>query len=250
VRIELLGPPRLLRDSVVVDDANWRRARVRQLLAVLVVHRHVRRQRAGAMLWPDADEDGVSANLRMTLSYVQALLEPHRAKGDASWFVQQESGELVLGGGTHLGVDVWDFEDALDRAAEARRAAIPSAEVEQLLAAIELWRGEPLIDVLDQEWAATHLRRLTERFVSGVVRAAELLAAADRGDQALDVAERGLAVEPWSEALHRVIVSVLVGSGRVDEARRALARCNAALAEIGSTMTPAMAALGARIATG
>ena len=247
VRIELLGPPRLLRDGVVVDDANWRRARVRQLIAVLVVHRHVRRHRAGAMMWPDADEDGVSANLRMTLSYVQALLEPHRAKGDASWFVQQESGELVLGGGAYLGVDVWDFEDALDRAAEARRAAIPSAEVEHLLVAIELWRGEPLIDVLDQEWAAPHLRRLTERFVSGVVRAAELLAAANRGDEALEVAERGLVVEPWSEALHRVIVSVLVGTGRVDEARRALARCHAALAEIGSAMTPAMAALGARI---
>ena len=109
------------------------------------------------------------------------------------------------------------------------------------------WRGEPLIDVLDQEWAAPHLRRLNERFVSGVVRAAELLAAAGRGDEALAIAERGLGVEPWSEALHRVVITVLIGAGRDDEARRALARCNAALAEIGTPITPALAALGARI---
>ena len=247
IRIELLGPPRLLRDGVIVDDANWRRARVRQLIAVLVVHRHVRRQRAGTMLWPEADEDGVSANLRMTLSYVQALLEPHRAKGDASWFVQQESGSLVLGGASYLGVDVWDFEDALDRATEARRAAIPSAELDQLLTAIGLWRGEPLTDVLDQEWAAAHLRRLNERLVSSTVRAAELLAASGRGDEAVSVAERGLDVEPWAEALHRVIVAVHVGAGRLDEARRALTRCRDAIGDIGLTLSAATVALADRI---
>jgi LuxR family transcriptional regulator, maltose regulon positive regulatory protein len=247
VRIELLGPPRLLRDGELVDDANWRRARVRQLIAVLVVHRHVRRQRAGTMLWPEADEDGVSANLRMTLSYVQALLEPHRAKGDASWFVQQESGSLVLGGGSHLGVDVWDFEDALDHAADARRAAIPSAELDQLLAAIEVWRGEPLADVLDHEWAGPHLRRLNERFVNATVRAAELLAAAGRDAEALEVAERGLRVEPWSEALHRVIIAVHVSGGQADAARRALSRCDSALAEMGTVMSASMLALQARV---
>ena len=155
----------------------------------------------------------------------------------------------MLGGGSYLGVDVWDFEDALDRASEARRAAIPSAELDLLLVAVELWRGEPLVDVLDQEWAATHLRRLNERYISAALRAAELLAAAGRGDEAIVVAERGLDVEPWSEALHRVIVSVLVGGGRVDQARRALARCSEALGEIGTAMPPAMVALGARIGT-
>lgn len=249
VRIELLGPPRLLRDGVAVDDANWRRVRVRQLIAILAVHRRVRRQRAGIMLWPDADDDGVSANLRMTLSYAQALLEPHRAKGDASWFVQQESGSLVLGGGSHLSVDVWEFEDALDAAADARRSAMPSAELEQLLLALRVWRDEPLVDIADQEWAGPHLRRLQERFVTSAVRAAELLAAAARLDEAIEIAELGLRVEPWSEALHRVIVLAHLDRGSGSDATRALARCRAALAEIGVVPPDSIEALGQRISS-
>ncbi|MCU1391298.1 MAG: transcriptional activator domain protein [Ilumatobacteraceae bacterium] len=247
VRLEVLGPPRLLRDGVAIDDVNWRRARVRQLLTSLAVFRRVRRQRVGVMMWPDGDEASVSANLRMTLSYVQALLEPHRSKGDAPWFVRQESGALVLEGGGHLAVDIWEFDDAIDRAADARQAAIPSAELEFLLVAIDLWRGEPLADLSDLDWAGAQVRRLEERYVVAVVRAAELLAAAGRDERALEIAERGLQQEPWSEGLHRVVIATLIGLDDPDPARRALNRCRSALAELDLPLSPGLAQLVARV---
>ncbi|MCU1398579.1 MAG: transcriptional activator domain protein [Acidimicrobiales bacterium] len=247
VRIEVLGPPRLLRDGVVIEDVNWRRVRVRQLLASLAVFRRVRRQRAGLMMWPDGDEASVSANLRMTLSYVQALLEPQRSKGDAPWFVRQESGALVLEGGEHLAVDMWEFDDAIDRAADARQAAIPSVELEHLLVAIDLWRGEPLADLAELDWAGTQIRRLEERYVVAVVRAAELLAAAGHDARALEIAERGLQLEPWSEGLHRVVIATLVGLDDLDAARRALNRCRSALAELDLPLAPGLAQLVERV---
>ena len=52
-RIELLGPVRLLVDGDVVERPEQRRARVRELLAVLTIHPTLGRERAMDLLWPD-----------------------------------------------------------------------------------------------------------------------------------------------------------------------------------------------------
>ena len=54
------------------------RARVRQLLALLVVEPHLRRDRAMALLWPDLDQTAASRNLRVTLTYLRQLFREPR----------------------------------------------------------------------------------------------------------------------------------------------------------------------------
>ncbi|MEL7210917.1 MAG: hypothetical protein AAGK32_22235, partial [Actinomycetota bacterium] len=88
VRLDLLGTARLRRGTTEVDDADWRRAKVRLLLTALVLRRGLRREALGTLLWPDLDEEAVGRNLRLTLHYVQRLLEPERAKGDAPYLLR------------------------------------------------------------------------------------------------------------------------------------------------------------------
>ncbi|HET6963196.1 MAG TPA: BTAD domain-containing putative transcriptional regulator, partial [Acidimicrobiales bacterium] len=249
-RIEVLGPTRLLRDGVVVDHPDWRRQRVRQLVCVLVALRQVRRSQLGVLLWPEFDEKGVSSNLRMTLTYVHSLLEPQRGRGDAPWFIQQSGGVLCLRPDEHLSVDAWEFEAALDAADEAAAAGATTSELEHLLSAVGLWRGEYLEDAAGEEWADPLRERVRQRFVHAAVRAGELLLASGRFHPAIDAADRALSADPWCETAMRLRVSGFLAAGERTSAMHAFEAARRALTDLGIPPEPATEELGRRLATG
>jgi DNA-binding SARP family transcriptional activator len=233
VRVEVLGAARLQRGDRIVDDADWRRERVRALLLLLVVRSELRREEAATLLWPDLDQQKSAANLRLTLHYLQSVLEPHRAKREAPYFVSQDAGFLRLRGHDRLTVDAWELDALLDAAGDAEESGAMSRALELLLAATRLWRGEPFEDVAFAEWAAPTRDWLHARFVAAGVRAAELLVGADRPGEALELVERVLRAEPWSEAAYRVQVSAHLASGNRSAALRSLEACRAMLDELG-----------------
>jgi LuxR family maltose regulon positive regulatory protein len=57
LELKLLGAVELRRDGALVDAPEWRRERVRSLLAHLVLHRPVGRERLSADLWPALDPE-------------------------------------------------------------------------------------------------------------------------------------------------------------------------------------------------
>ena len=63
--------------------------RVQALLLVLLARGGGTQELAGA-LWPDLDTPGALRNLRVTLSYLLAVLEPDRPDGAPSFFVRAE----------------------------------------------------------------------------------------------------------------------------------------------------------------
>ena len=233
VRIEVLGPARLLVDGKPVDNPHWRRQRVRQLVCALVAERQIRRARLGAMLWPDFDEAAVSANLRQTLSYVQALLEPGRGRGDAPWFLTQEAGVLRLQGGEHLSIDAWDVEASLDRAAAAASTGVASLELAELLATLPCWRGDYLEDVAGEEWAEPRREAFRNRFVAGALRAGDLLVAGGRPADAVAAAVAARTADPWCEAAFRLEATAHLVAGDQSAARAALAAGLRRLDELG-----------------
>ena len=233
VRIEVLGSARFLVDGEPVDDPTWRRQRVRHLVCALVAHDEIRRARLSALLWPEFDEAAASANLRMTLSRLQSLLEPERTRGDASWFVRQDLGVLRLAGGDHLSVDAWELESHLGAALRARESGAPSIELDHLSQALDLWRGEYLDDVAGEEWAEPLCERMRRRFVAAAVRAGELLVAAARPAEAIRAADAAIATDRWCEAAYRVLASAYTAAGDADAARQATDACERRLAELG-----------------
>jgi DNA-binding SARP family transcriptional activator len=233
IRIEVLGPARLLLDGEIVDDRSWRRERVRHLVCALVAHREIRRARLGVLLWPEFDDAAVSANLRVTLSYVQSLLEPQRGRGHAPWFLQQDAGTLRLAGGDRLTVDSWELEAHLEAAAAAAESGAPSIELEHLLQVLALWRGDYLDDVAGEEWAEPLRERTRSRFVTAAVRAGELLVAAGRSEEAIRAADAALAADRWCETAYHLLASAHTAAGDADGARRAVESAERRLSELG-----------------
>jgi len=214
-------------------------------VCALVGLREIRRARLGTLLWPEFDEKAVSANLRLTLNYVQALLEPERTRGDAPWFLRQTAGSLTLRVDDHLSVDAWEFERELDAADAAKTT--PSVELQHLVAATDLWRGEYLDDVAGEEWADPLRERARQRFVRAAVRAGDLLVATERFPEAIVLADRALDADPWCEAAIRLRIGGLLASGDRAAARQAFESGRRALADLGVPLEPATEELGRRL---
>jgi LuxR family transcriptional regulator, maltose regulon positive regulatory protein len=237
LEVGVLGPTTLRRDGRVVEHPHWRRERVRALLLLLLARGGGAREEIAGALWPDLDEEAAGRNLRVTLSYLLAVLEPDREEGAPSFYVRSEGASLRLAGHEWLQVDAWDMERLLDAADAADRAGEPSSALTHYREAVALYRGPYLAEAGYEQWALPHRDRLSARFVVGAVRAGELTLAGDNADEALRLAARALEVEPYSEPAHRLVVAAHAAHGDLAAARRAIDTCLQQLDELGVTPT-------------
>jgi DNA-binding SARP family transcriptional activator len=232
VEIGLLGPPELRCGAEAGPPAAWRRERVRQLLAFLVLHPRTTREAVADALWPDLDADAAANNLRGTLSHLLSALQPGRKGRAPSYFVSTTEGGIVMTGADRLRIDVWELEAHLEEAAAAEHAGLPSVALASYRAAVALWRG-PFAAGAAWAWAEHDVERLTSRFAAAVARAAALSLAAGEVTEAERLAALVLDLDPWSEPAHRVLATAQLDRGDRTGARRTLERCRTALGELG-----------------
>jgi DNA-binding SARP family transcriptional activator len=232
LELRLLGPVELLRDGVPVDAPEWRRERVRSLLAHLVLHGSVHRERLGSDLWPTLDSDAQSRNLRVTLTHLLRVLEPGRSERDASFVIRPHGASLILYPGDCLDSDVWRFDDLRRRAVEADQRAAPSAALGPMREAVALWRDDPA-ELAAEAWALAQIEERRVHVVELALRAGELLLT--RGDpaEAARMGRTALRIDPWSERAHRALVAAYLAAGDSRAARHALHAYRTALAEVG-----------------
>src|SRR5207248_33096 len=142
VTVKALGPLGVWRAGEPVDDADLRRQRVRELLCFLIVRSRVRREEISAELWPGLDDRG--RNLRVTLNYLQRVLQPERSPSDPPYFLRSIGPWLSFEGRDRLEVDVWAVDELLDEADRAERSGNPAGALAAYTRALPLWRGEPV----------------------------------------------------------------------------------------------------------
>ncbi|MEO5901593.1 MAG: BTAD domain-containing putative transcriptional regulator, partial [Ilumatobacteraceae bacterium] len=228
--ISLLGPLELRLGDVIVDHPHLRRRRVRQLLSTLVVRRQLRREVLAAYLWPD--HPAPAHNLRVTLAYLQQLLQPHRPAVAPPYFVRSDGEWLRLVDTDLISVDLWELERHLDAGERADRDGDPAQTIEHITAALPLWRGDPLDELPDTDWAMAERARLVSRYADAAVRAGELQLAAGKPAEASRSAGHAVVADPCNEAAHQLMIRSRLVSGDRAGARRALADCAAALATL------------------
>jgi len=248
--LAVLGPLALRRDGPdgpEVADPDLRRERVRTLLAFLVGHRATTRAEVTAALWPDLDERSQANNLRVTLNYLQRVLEPWRPAGEPGYLVRTDGQRIELVAGGELRIDVDAFDAHVDAAARAEDDGTPSLALEHHLAAVALYRGPLHADVPDADWIDLDREHYRTRFVGSAIRAGQLLLGRGDVDDAEAVARRALAVDQWAEDAYGVLVAAALARGDRSAAQRQLDRGLAALAELGVEPSDATRRLRRRI---
>ncbi|MEM9464039.1 MAG: BTAD domain-containing putative transcriptional regulator [Actinomycetota bacterium] len=221
VRIGALGPASVWHDDRPTADPHWRRERVRALLVALILKPDTTREQLAGTLWPDHSMTAAAKNLRTTLNYLHAVLEPHRASGEATWCVQVDGSTVRLN--PRLDVDVWRFRGLLDEADEAERRGRPDEALPLLHRALDLWRGD-LAEDLELELLDLERIHLRSRFVRASCRVTELLTATGRPDEAIETARPALEIDRWHEPTYLALADAYTAVGDHTSARAVLDR--------------------------
>ena len=217
VRIFTLG-----RFSIVVDGAPPPSTRkvpqkpVQLLKALLALGgRDVPEEQLSEALWPDADGDLAHQSLATNLKRLRKRLGDDRA-------VLLREGRLTLNS-RHCWVDAWAFERMLGRAAEAARQPRPGPSDDQVAArmmekAVSLYRGAFLSGETPLSGVATYRERLRSKFLRAVLQAGREREQAGEWEPAVVCYQKGLEVDPLSEALCRALLACHIRMGRLAEA--------------------------------
>jgi DNA-binding SARP family transcriptional activator len=240
IEIRVIGPLEVRRDGQPVDAPELRRARVRQLLALLVAERTLTRERAIDLLWPDLDLDKGRANLRVTLGHLHRILEPERRSRSAPYFLRVDADRLRLAEVAGLDVDHWQVDLLLRTAADAARQGDQPGRIAALRAAVDLWRGRPLADLDPIAAEPSHLGpQLEARLVDAAVTLGELELVAGAPEAAGLLAERVRDRDPYDERAHRLAIAAALQTRDRSRATSAVRQLEEALAELGTDPEPA-----------
>ena len=98
---------------------------------------------------------------------------------------------------------------------------------------VALWRGDHLADVAAEEWAQGERQRIRSAFCMAGTRAAELLVADRRIDEALKTAGLVVDAEPYADGAYRAMVAAYRAAGDAASAHRTEARLTEVMAELG-----------------
>jgi LuxR family transcriptional regulator, maltose regulon positive regulatory protein len=242
-RVELVGPFRLLIDGKNADRREQRRARVRELVAILAVLGSVERERAMDYLWPELPPADSARNLRVTLTHMRRLLEPERGRGDAGYHLRVEGDRLRLAASDRLEVDVWEIRHHLRAAAAADANGDLAGQTEHLAAAVDRWRGEPLVDLDRIADLRTEVDHLRARLMDAALTLGELRLAEGDPVATAQAAERVLAADPYAERALRLLVAAHLQRGDRGQTQLAVERALATFDELGVGPEPATAIL-------
>ena len=235
--------------------------KLRSLLGLLVLWRSqpVAADRLIELLWRGAPPPGAGNTLQGYVAGLRRRLEPGRRARTASSVLLHEGGGYRLAAGA-ADVDVDRFEavvrsgrDHVERLRDRMRPpvltepeAVGRAEVllDDLAAAMRLWRGDAYADLADLPVATAERRRLEELRVDARVAVVVLELSLGRSAGAVEALEDLVAGHPLREELWGLWAVALVRTGRQAHALEVVERLRHTLAdELGIDPGPAIAAL-------
>ncbi len=219
MQVRLLGPV-----DVVVDGAPRSPSGLRgkAVLAVLALHNGsvVSSERLVDLVWGDTPPATAANTLQVHVSQLRHVLGSRTA-------IRARAPGYVLDVGDE-GTDVAMAENLIGSAA---RTPDPARRADLLRAALDLWRGRPLIDVAGIAWLDEQARRLEQLRLQATETLVETRLALGEHAQLVAGLEPLIRENPFHEHLHRQLMLALYRSGRQADALAVYRRLRQSLAD-------------------
>ena len=165
VYIRTFGSFSLEVNGVALKPSDWRSAKTKQILALLLLRRGggIPRDELINTIWPGTERESGSNNLKFCWSILKRLLEPGLTNRAESRFLRRGPAgyELIMDDGLKVDVDV--FGEQLVR---CRWSGSP----DDLLGAVNLYRGDFLADLPATDDIESKRDRYRDEYVSAVMR--------------------------------------------------------------------------------
>jgi DNA-binding SARP family transcriptional activator/predicted ATPase len=233
IRIHLFGNLRFTCDDVPVTTIGTNR--LQSLLAFLILRagRPQSREELASLLWPESTESQARTNLRQLLHHLR------RALPASCSLLISDNHTLQWPRDPQCIVDADEFEQAVERAAEAAKTHNAASERAALEAAASLCQDE-LARGLYDDWLTPVRERFRQQFASVLARLAAL--SEERGDFhcAIQYAERLVAQDPLREVHHQLLIRLHIRNHDRASAVRSYHQCMRVLRrELGVDPEPA-----------
>ncbi|MCW2642533.1 MAG: hypothetical protein JWP76_4839 [Dactylosporangium sp.] len=213
----------------------------RHILQLLALHRVLRKAELAELLWEGDPPSGYVTTLESYVSVLRRRIDPSVSARDS--VVQTRPGGYALDT-SRVRVDLWEFDELLDRAdGLPAAAALPLLEQALALASRPLLADEACVT-----WAADARERHSSRVVVAATAAAEHALAIGDTRRADDLAARATDLDPLAENAWRLRISALHAAGDRTGALRCFHSCRQTLSEeLGIEPAPATQELFVRI---
>ncbi len=229
--VRCFGSLELVVDGAMIDLAQVR-PRALSVLRVLALHvgRPVHREVLMEALWREADPDAARRSLQVAVSSLRALMPGGKAAGitrhgDTYQF------ELPTGGFS----DVRSFQSSLSSGAAASAAGEDLRALDALLHCVDLYRDDLLLDEGPADWLVDQRNALRLDMIRACGLAAEIAIKLGKAHVATTVAERGLAVDRYADALWRLLIDSFEQVNDTASAERVRRSHRAMMADLGIT---------------
>ncbi|MGC2295217.1 MAG: AAA family ATPase [Candidatus Dormiibacterota bacterium] len=208
LRLELLGPPQVLRSGQLVSFDTRKAVALLSYLAVAGPTQG--RDRLASLLWPEADDTRARSALRRTLSVTVA-------KARDALVVTRTAVSLRS---TAIEVDTSEFARLLTE------GGIPALEMAAALYRDEFLSGFGLRDSPEfDDWQALAAERFRGRLAGALEELVGAYAGQGKMARALEHARRWLALDPLHEPAHQALIRVLAWSGQRSAALKQYRAC-------------------------
>lgn len=211
LEIYALDRTQIILNGQTVD--RWEGMLPRLLFFYLIDQPLVTRDQVLTDFWPALPQDEATDIFHVTKHKITDLLG--RVTRDAQELTQYLHGYYVPGSRVIRMYDVHEFEDLIDRALRATS----QLEAELLLRrALDYYRTA-FLPGLDAPWVQRRREELAQHFGEALIRLGEIVEGQGDYQTALDLLERGLALRPEREDVHRRVIDLLLQLGQSEAAR-------------------------------
>ncbi len=210
-RVQMLGGFSINCGEDMLSDTAGRMQQVWNLIEYLIVYRHkgVPQSRLIDMLWPDESSDN-PANALKNLAYRARTLLCKSLPNEKEPFILFRRNSYAWNESLPCEVDIEILESAW-RAANASLSELD--KLDGYLAAVDIYQGDFLPKSLMEEWTISLRTYYSSIYIDCVTRAFDLLLDHDRATEAIQMCEKAVALEKFTEKMHELLIRAYMAAG-------------------------------------
>jgi DNA-binding SARP family transcriptional activator len=195
LRLLALGPTNVYVKGRPLVASDWTFAKPKELLFYLASNQPKTKEQIGLVFWPDASPKQLRTSLRAALYHLR------RALGQREWILY-EDGYYRFNREMDFWYDVAAFEKGIEEA-ERLTGDSPERAIGKLETAIQLYRGEFVLDIASDEWGTLRREELKHKYLAAMNTLGDLYVERGAHDSAVEVYHALLDTDNLLEEAHR-----------------------------------------------